>query len=83
MHGATRTASRPTGVDYCRSWGSYKVLLPDIARDLSRGLLDHAWWVSFGEQKRVSFAERQGSKLTKRLQTSSGGYGSIPEMQCY
>ena len=58
--GATSTASLPTGVAYCTSWGSYEGRLPEIPRDLSRGSLAHAWWVSFGEQKWVSFAERQG-----------------------
>jgi hypothetical protein len=58
--GATSTASLLTGVAYCTSWGSYEGRLPEIPRDLSRGSPTHAWWVSFGEQKRVSFAERQG-----------------------
>ena len=58
--GATSTASLPTGVAYCTSWGSYEGRLPEIPSDLSSGTLAHALWVSFGEQKWVSFAERQG-----------------------
>ena len=39
----------------------YEVRLPEIAADLNRGSLGDAWWVSFGEQKRVSSGERQGA----------------------
>ena len=67
--GATSTASLPTGVAYWTSWGSYEGRLPEIPRDLSRGSLAHAWWVSFGEQKWVSFAERQGDISACRLAT--------------
>jgi hypothetical protein len=60
--GATSTASLLTGVAYCTSGGSYEVRLPEIPRKLSRGSLALPWWVSFGEQKWVSFAERQGKQ---------------------
>lgn len=69
--GATSTASLLTGVAYCTSGGSYEVRLPEIPRKLSRGSLALPWWVSFGEQKWVSFAERQGICPQK------------PELRCF
>ena len=59
--GATPHASWTTGLAYCGpSLGGYEVRLPEIAADLNQGSLARAWWVSFGEQKRVSSGERQG-----------------------
>jgi len=65
--GAARAAALPTGVACRPSLRSYDVRLPEITVDLNRGSLGDAWWVSFGEQKRVSSGERQGSAKIKYL----------------
>lgn len=58
--GAARAAALPTGVACRPSLRNYDVRLPENTVDLNRGSLGDAWWVSFGDQKRVSSGEHQG-----------------------
>jgi hypothetical protein len=67
LPGATSTASRATGVDYCRSRRHYEVRPPEIVRDRSSDLLAHAWWVTLVSKSGSVSRSVKGSPRTPFL----------------